>query len=71
MWYSSNIWQRRQQINLIQVEIKKRLNSGNACSNPEHFSSRLLSKNVKIIVYITVSLAVILVDCEADIKGGA
>jgi hypothetical protein len=36
--------------NLIQEEIKKRLNSGNACyhSVQSLFSSRLLSKNVKV-----------------------
>jgi hypothetical protein len=41
--------------NLIQEEIKKRLNSGNACyhSVQNLFSSRLLSKNVKIRIYKT------------------
>jgi RNA:NAD 2'-phosphotransferase (TPT1/KptA family) len=36
--------------NLIQEEIKRRLNSGNACyhSVQNHLSSRLLSKNIKI-----------------------
>jgi hypothetical protein len=39
--------------NLIQEEIKKRLNSGNACyhSVQKLLSSRLLSKNVKIRLY--------------------
>jgi hypothetical protein len=39
--------------NLIQEEIKRRLNSGNACyhSAQNLLSSRLLSKNVKIRIY--------------------
>jgi hypothetical protein len=41
--------------NLIQEEIKSRLNSGNACYHSVHniLSSRLLSKNVKIGIYTT------------------
>jgi sorting nexin-29 len=41
--------------NLIQEEIKKRLNSGNACSHSVQnlLSSRLLSKNVKVRIYKT------------------
>jgi hypothetical protein len=40
--------------NLIQEEIKRRLNSGNACyhSVQNLLSSRLLSKNLKIIIYL-------------------
>jgi hypothetical protein len=39
--------------NLIQQEIKRRLNSGNACyhSVQKFLSSRLLSKNVKVRIY--------------------
>jgi hypothetical protein len=39
--------------NLIQEEIKKRLNSGNACyhSVQNLLSTRLLSKNLKIRIY--------------------
>jgi hypothetical protein len=39
--------------NFIQEEIKRRLNSGNACyqSFQSMFSSRLLSKNIKIRIY--------------------
>jgi hypothetical protein len=39
--------------NLIQKEIKRRLNSGNACyhSMQNLLSSRLLSKNLKIRIY--------------------
>jgi hypothetical protein len=42
--------------NLIQEEIKKRLNSGNACyhSVQNLLSSRLLSKNIKIRIYKTI-----------------
>jgi hypothetical protein len=39
--------------NMIQEEIKRRLNSGNACHHSVQniLSSRLLSKNVKIRIY--------------------
>jgi hypothetical protein len=48
--------------NLIQEDIKRRLNSGNACyhSVQNLLSSRLLSKNVKVRVYKTVILHVVL-----------
>jgi hypothetical protein len=44
--------------NLIQEEIKRRFNSSNACYNSVHdlLSSRLLSRNIKIIIYKTVIL---------------
>jgi hypothetical protein len=44
--------------NLIGEEIKRRLNSGNACyhSVQNLLSSRLLSKNVKIRIYKTIIL---------------
>jgi hypothetical protein len=46
--------------NLIQEEIKRRLNSGNACyhSGQNLLSSRLLSKNLKIRIYKTIILPV-------------
>jgi hypothetical protein len=52
--------------NLIQEEIKRRLNSGNACyhSVQNLLSSRLLSKNIKIRVYKTIILPVVLNGCE-------
>jgi hypothetical protein len=52
--------------NLIQEEIKRRLNSGNDCYHPVQnlLSSRLLSKNVKIRMYKTVILPVVLYWCE-------
>jgi hypothetical protein len=52
--------------NLIQEEIKKVLNSGNACYYLEqnHLSSRLLSKNIKIKIYKIIVLLVVLYGCE-------
>jgi hypothetical protein len=51
---------------LIQEEIKRRLNSGNACyrSVQSLLSSRLLSKNSKIRIYKTIMLPVVLYGCE-------
>jgi hypothetical protein len=47
-------------------EIKSRLNSGNACyySVQNLLSFRLISKNLKIKIYITVILSVVLYGCE-------
>jgi hypothetical protein len=52
--------------NLIQEEIKRRLNSGNACyhSVQNHPSSQLLLKNFKIRIYKTIILPVVLYGCE-------
>jgi hypothetical protein len=54
--------------NLIQEEIKRRLNSGNAChhSGQNLLSSRLLSKNIKVRIYVykTIILPVVLYGCE-------
>ena len=52
--------------NSIQQEIKRRLNSGNACyhSVQNLLSSRLLSKNLKIKIYRTIILPVVLYGCE-------
>jgi hypothetical protein len=46
--------------NMILEEIKRRLNSGNACyySVQNLLSSRLLSKNVKVRIYKTIILPV-------------
>jgi hypothetical protein len=51
---------------LIQEEIKRRLNSGNACchSVQKFLSSCLLSKHVKIGIYKNISLSVVLYRCE-------
>jgi hypothetical protein len=60
MWHSSNTSVTNQ--NLIQEETKRRLNSGNACylSVQSLLSSRLLSKNLKISIYKTIILPVVL-----------
>jgi hypothetical protein len=52
--------------NSIQEEIKKRLNSGNACYHSVTILlvSRLLSKNLKIRIYRTIILLVIQYGCE-------
>jgi hypothetical protein len=52
--------------NVIHVEIKRRLNSVNACyhSVQSLLSSRLLSKNVKIRIYKTIILLVVLYGSE-------
>jgi hypothetical protein len=52
--------------NLIHEEIKRRLNSGNACyhSVQNLLSSRLLSKNLKIRIYKKIILLVVLYECE-------
>jgi len=53
--------------NCIAEEIKSRLRSGNACyhSVQNLLSSRLLSKNLKVKIYRTVILPVVLYGCEA------
>jgi hypothetical protein len=52
--------------NLIQEEIKRRPNSGNACyhSVQNLLSSCLLLKNVKVRIYKTIILPVVLYGCE-------
>jgi hypothetical protein len=52
--------------NLIQEEIKKILNSGNACYHSVRNlrSSRLLLKNVKIRIYKTIILPMVLYGCK-------
>jgi hypothetical protein len=52
--------------NLIQEEIMRRMNSGNACyhSVQSLLSSRLLSKNLQIRIYETIILPVVLYGCE-------
>jgi hypothetical protein len=51
---------------LIQEEIKRRLNSGNLCyhSVQKLLSSHLLSKKVKVRIYKTIILPVVLYGCE-------
>jgi hypothetical protein len=52
--------------NCIHEEIKSRLNSGNACyhSVQSILSSCLLSRNVKVKIYKTIILPVVLYGCE-------
>jgi hypothetical protein len=52
--------------NWIREEIKRRLNSGNACyhSVQNLLPSRLLSENLKIRIYKTLILPVVLYECE-------
>jgi hypothetical protein len=52
--------------NLIQEQIKRRMNSGNACYHSVQIllSSRLLLINVKIRIYKTIILPVVLYGCE-------
>jgi hypothetical protein len=52
--------------NSIQEEMKRRLSSGNACyhSVQSLLSSHLLSKNVKMRIYKTIILPVVLYGCE-------
>jgi hypothetical protein len=52
--------------NLIQEEIKRRLNSGNASSHSvqNFLSSSLLSQNIKIRIYKTTILPSVLYGCE-------
>jgi hypothetical protein len=52
--------------NLIQEEIKRRLNSGITCyqSVQNLLSSRLLSRNIETRIYKTIILPVLLCGCE-------
>jgi hypothetical protein len=52
--------------NCIHEEIKSRLNSGNACYHlvQSILSSHLLSRNVKVKIYKTIILPVVLYGCE-------
>jgi len=52
--------------NSLQKEIKSRLKSGNVCflSVQNLLSSSVLSKNVKINVYSTIILPIVLYGCE-------
>jgi hypothetical protein len=50
----------------MQEEIKSRLNSGNACYYlvQSLLSSRLLSRDIKVKIYKTIILPVVLYGCE-------
>jgi hypothetical protein len=67
MWHSSDIWGTTvTDQNLIQEEIKRRWNSGNACyhSVQNLSSSLLLSKNVKTRICKTTILSLVLYEYE-------
>jgi hypothetical protein len=53
--------------NSIQEEIKSRLMSGNACNQSVHnlLSFSLLSKNLKVKIYRTIILPILLYGCAA------
>jgi hypothetical protein len=60
-------------LHLIQEEIRKRLNSGNACCHSvQNLLSSRLSRNIKIRIYQTTILPAVLYGCEiwSDIKEG-
>jgi hypothetical protein len=65
--------------NYIQEEINRGLKSGNTCCHSVQnlLSSSLLSRNIKIKMYITVILTVVLYRCETwlltlrEVQGGA
>jgi hypothetical protein len=52
--------------NCMQEEIKSKLNSGNACYHSGHslLSSRLMSRDVKVKIYKTIILPIVLYGCE-------
>jgi hypothetical protein len=52
--------------NCIHEEIKSRLNTGNVCYHlvQNLLSSRLLSRNVKVKIYKTIIILVVLYGCE-------
>jgi hypothetical protein len=67
MWHSSDILEMTvTNQNLIQEEIKRRLNLGNACYHlvQNILPSHLLSKNIKIRIYNIIILPVVLYGCE-------
>jgi hypothetical protein len=63
---NSNIWEKTlTDQNCMQEEIKSRLNSGNAYYHlDQSFSSCLLSRNVKVKIYKTTILPLVLHGCE-------
>ncbi|KAJ4431451.1 hypothetical protein ANN_20049 [Periplaneta americana] len=59
-------WSNSKNINAIREEIKRRINTGNACyySVEKLLSCTLLSKKLKVRIYKTVTLPVVLNGCE-------
>ena len=67
VWKSSNIWEQTlTNKNSVQEEIKSRLKLENACyySVQKLLSSSLLTTNLKIKIYRTIILPVVLYGCE-------
>jgi hypothetical protein len=61
MWQNSEIWATITNQNLILEQIKRRLNYGNACYHSvQNLLSSRLSKNIKIRMYKTIILPVVL-----------
>ncbi|KAJ4440062.1 hypothetical protein ANN_08193 [Periplaneta americana] len=59
------LWDQLKERNDTREEIKRRINMGNACYSVEKLlSSSLLSKNLKVRIYKTVILPVLLYGCE-------
>jgi hypothetical protein len=50
--------------NCMHEEVKSRLNSGNACNHSSLLSSHVLSRNLKVKIFKTIILSVILYWCE-------
>jgi hypothetical protein len=61
---SKYLWTTLTDQNCMHEEIKSRLNSGNVCYQSVILSSRLLSSNVKVKIYKTIILPVVLYGCE-------
>jgi hypothetical protein len=58
--------------NCLHEELKSRLNSGNACCHAAQslLSSRLLSRNVKVKIYKTIIIIIIIIQwCNSPIPG--
>jgi hypothetical protein len=55
---------------LIQEEVKRRLNSGNACyhSVQNLLTSCLLLKNIKIGIFKNINLSVVVYGCETKLR---
>jgi hypothetical protein len=68
VWHSADIWEQLTDQNLIQEEIRRRLNSGNAGYHlvQNFLSSHLLSKNMKIRIYKIILLPVVEYGCETE-----
>ena len=66
LWHCSEVWGYEVCASCLVVSVSGRLKLGNACyhSMQNLLSSRLLSKNLKIKIYRTIILPVVLYGCE-------